>query len=213
MKKEKNIDLGRKKGSSKKEAVACILGFTVATSHCLVNKPCQDSFQILRSFLWQFLRCSPLLSFRGWTPHSSLSNQSCWKAGPTDAPRAENGRRWWNGPEYSLPAGHRAFQVGNCDSDHAKGQNRRFPLGKQDMLLLVSPGWPPKGKSQSNQHLWPAKSASATTEAQRTPWPEEGPEQWCSSVSRQWMIVILQRLIDSPSVLHRPSRFPVVNID
>lgn len=41
--KEKNVDLGRKKGSSKKEAVASTLGFTVATSHCYITLPCQQA--------------------------------------------------------------------------------------------------------------------------------------------------------------------------
>ena len=154
-KKKKTLYLESEMNSGGKEPV--IFTQNPLWPHHIVSPCCQlglYSLQMLRLLLSHFLKHSPLPFSRGW---ASYPSKICCKASLTDVPRAEHTRRQWNWPAYSSPAEPRAFHVGNHDSDHTKGQNRWSSLGKQDMLPLVTSGWPPEGKSQSSQRLWPMK--------------------------------------------------------
>lgn len=116
------------------------------------------------------------------------------------------GRRWWNRPEYSLP-------VGTHESDPAKGQNRRSSLGKQDMLSLspLADLLSERAKVGSMSGQW-NKHEGCWKLRELPGFGKEQSNDIAVFKRLSEMVIILQRLIHSQSVLHCLSGLPAVNI-
>lgn len=156
---KERMDLERKSSREKKAAhPISTLVLPVIASHCKLSLPGLSIFFLgPEIILSQFLRCHLLPSFREGLPMPLKVTERQVLLKPQELKIWEGGESDQSSPASS----HRAFQVGNQESKHAKGQNRRSSLGKQSML----PTWPlsdlPREKakvvstsSQWKQHRW-----------------------------------------------------------